>query len=102
MVRVKEANAMSEKARDLEKFYWFLMRIGAHVFGVLMMAGGGLIALAFLSEKLRTGVVAFGGAEHADALAAVKAIGVPMLVAVVGALIVRFVRRRQGAAAAAD
>lgn len=93
---------MSEKGRDLETFYWFLIRLGAQVFAVLMIAGGGLIALAFLTEKLRTGAVAYGGAEHADTLAAVTAIGLPALVAAVGTLVFRIVRRRQQDAAGSD
>ncbi|MEO0411575.1 MAG: hypothetical protein AAF221_07035 [Pseudomonadota bacterium] len=93
-----EKNGVSEKARDLEKFYWFLIRIGALVFGVLMVVAGALTALTFASEKLRTGAVAFGGAEHADTMAAIKAIGVPTLIALLGAAMVRFVRRRQATA----
>ncbi|MFK7885877.1 MAG: hypothetical protein AB8G16_03340 [Gammaproteobacteria bacterium] len=90
-----EKDIVSEKARDLEKFYWFLIRIGAQVFGWLMLAGGGLFALTFVSEKLRTGAVAYGGAEHVGALAALKAIGYPALVAVLGIFLVRYVRGRQ-------
>jgi len=88
------SNSVSEKGRDLENFYWLLIRVGALVFGVLMVVGGGLIALTFLSEKLRTGAVAYGGAEHAGTVAAVKAIGFPGLVALAGVGLVRYVRRR--------
>lgn len=91
---------MSEKGRELEEFYWLLIRVGALVFGVLMVVGGGLTALTFLSEKLRTGAVAYGGAEHADTMSALKAMGLPATIALAGGAMVHFVRRRDKRAAA--
>lgn len=84
---------MTNKAKQIESFYWMLIRIGAVAFGYLMMLGGGLLALAFAVEKWRTGAVAFGGANHPDFAAAFFAIGLPTAVAVSGLVLVRVVRR---------
>ena len=84
---------MNDRAREIESFYWLLIRIGAAAFGYLMMIGGGILALAFAAEKWRTGAVAFGGAQHAHWQAALAAIAIPAGVALVGWAIVRAIRR---------
>ena len=84
---------MSDRAKEIESFYWLLIRVGAAAFGYLMMIGGGLLALAFAAEKLRTGAVAFGGQNHAGTGEAVTAIAVPAAVALAGWAVVRVIRR---------
>lgn len=75
---------MTEKARQLERFYWLLIRVGVLVFCYLMLFGGALFGFAFLAEKLRTGAVTYGGATHTDATAFLHAVGWPLGVAVLG------------------
>ena len=83
---------MSDRGKEIEAFFWMLMRLGVMAFGYLMIAGGGLMALTFALEKLRTGQVAFGGQMHVGTLAALKLVVIPLLVAAVGFVAVRKMR----------
>lgn len=94
---------MHDKPRQLERFFWLLIRVGATVFAWLMLFGGGLFALAFLMERLRTGAVSYGGAERTDLTSLAWAVGLPAGIAAGGALGVlllkRYERARQADAA---
>lgn len=84
---------MSNRAKEIESFYWLLIRIGVAAFGYLMIVGGTLLALAFAVEKLRTGAIAFGGLSRAGAGDALLAIAIPAAVALAGLAMVRAMRR---------
>lgn len=84
---------MSDRGKEIERFYWLLMRLIGTAFGYLMIAGGGLLALSFLAEKLRTGAVTFGGAAHTDPLSAAKLVAVPGLIALAGWGLIVWIRR---------
>lgn len=84
---------MSEKARQLERFYWLLIRVGVLVFCYLMLVGGALFGFAFLMEKLKTGSVSYGGAEHAGTGAFLQAVGWPSGVALLGLAGIVLLRR---------
>ena len=85
---------MTDRGEEIERFYWLLMRMIGLVFGYLMVAGGGLFALSFLVEKLRTGAVSIGGAAHSDAAMVAKLLAIPVLVALAGWALVAWIRRR--------
>lgn len=90
---------MTDRGQQIESFYWMLMGLLGIAFGYLMMIGGGLFALSFLVEKLRTGVVTIGGAQYADGLSAARLVGVPALIGLAGWALARTISRRRQAAA---
>ncbi|MEO1574849.1 MAG: hypothetical protein AAFU65_07805, partial [Pseudomonadota bacterium] len=81
---------------------WLLIRIGVLVFCYLMLVGGALFGFAFLSEKLRTGAVTYGGAEHTDTAAFAQAVGWPLGVALLGLAGIVLLKRLDRARSAAD
>lgn len=91
---------MTDKARQLERFYWLLIRVGGLVFCYMMLVGGALFGFAFLVEKLRTGTVTYAGAVHAGNAAFAQAVGWPLCVAgggVAGIVLLKRLGRRRDA-----
>ncbi len=83
---------VTDRPQEIEAFYWLLIRVGVMAFGYLMMIGGGLFALTYASEKLRTGAVEFGGATDPSLAGALWLTVLPGALALVGFGLVRWMR----------
>lgn len=84
---------MTDRPQQIEAFYWLLIRVGVMAFGYLMMLGGGLFALTYASEKMRTGAVAFGGRVDPSLAGALWLIALPAALALAGYGLVRWMKR---------
>ena len=51
----------ADRGAEIERFYWLLVNLLGKVFGYLMLVAGTVFFLAFLSEKVRTGVMTWNG-----------------------------------------
>lgn len=51
----------ADRGAEIERFYWLIVNLLGKVFGFLMLIGGSLFFLAFVSEKLRTGSMTWNG-----------------------------------------
>jgi hypothetical protein len=92
-----EERVMADRGREIEAFYWLILNLLGIAFGYLMLIGGGLFALTFALEKLRSGVVTIGGEVHAGSAMALRLIVLPALVALAGLWLARWLSARRAA-----
>jgi len=87
---------MSDRGGEIEAFFFLLLRLFALVFGYLLLLGGGLFALAFLIEQMRTGSIALNGNEYSDLVTRLWLTVAPLAVVALGAAMVFMARRSAG------
>lgn len=85
----------AERGAQIERFYFFLMRLAGIAGGWLCVVGGLIFALAFGLEWLRTGQIAFNGSVHTSAAALWRLIGIPLLFAAAGLALALWLRRER-------
>ena len=51
----------ANRGAEIERFYWLILNLLGKVFGYLMLLSGSLFFVAFLAEKMRTGVMTWNG-----------------------------------------